>query len=80
MQYLLNKPHTTPSNAKHSKTLALELYDKCEGAAKLPFDNLSATRDLVLPGKGIEILRLLANKFGFISQGVTTNWKCKQWC
>jgi hypothetical protein len=67
MAYLLTEASTTTANAKHSRKLALELFDKVEGAAKLPFSSLEAQKDLLMQGRGIEMLRILAAKFGSLS-------------
>ena len=61
--YLLYETETTPQNQKDSLMLALELYDKVRGSARLPFSSLQAQHDLLLPGKGVEMPRILANKF-----------------
>jgi len=36
--------------------LALELYDKCEGSAKLLFASFEAQSEYLFKGKGIEML------------------------
>lgn len=61
--YLVQEPKTTPANDKDSLMLALELYDKCEGAAKFIFASFEAQKERLCQGKGIEMHQLLMDRF-----------------
>lgn len=69
--YLVQEIKTTAANADDSLMLAVELYDKCEGSAKLLFASMEAQSEYLFQGKGIEILQLLIDRFGCISVETT---------
>jgi hypothetical protein len=63
MSYILSDSATNSTNAKHSKELCLELYDKLIGPALQLFKSL-ATQDYYMEGGcGIEMVHLLAATF-----------------
>ncbi len=63
MSYLLSEPATNSVNAKHSKELCLELYDKLTGASLQLFKSLAAQDYYMEGGRGIEMIHLLAATF-----------------
>jgi hypothetical protein len=63
MSYLLSDPATNSSNAKHSKELCLELYDKLTGPSLQLFKSLAAQDYYMEGGRGIEMIHLLAAMF-----------------
>jgi hypothetical protein len=58
MSYILSDSATNSTNAKHSKELCLELYDKLTGPALQLFKSLAAQDYYMEGGHGIEILIL----------------------
>jgi hypothetical protein len=71
--HLLYDSCTTPENAAACSLLAVELFNKCKGSDKLVFASLKARKGLVFKGKGIEMLQLLCNHFGLISDDGARN-------
>jgi hypothetical protein len=63
MSYLLSELATNPSNAKQSKELCLELYDKLTGPSLQLFKSLAAQDYYMEGGRGIEMIHLLAATF-----------------
>ena len=63
LAYLLQEPCTTPANADDSMVLALEIFDKIRGAAITTFDNLDFEGKFFHSSWGIDMLKVLANKF-----------------
>jgi hypothetical protein len=63
MSYILSDSATNSTNAKHSKELCLELYDKLTGPALQLFKSLAAQDYYMEGGRGIEMVHLLAATF-----------------
>jgi hypothetical protein len=63
MSYFLSDLETNSSNAKHSKELYLELYEKLTGPALQLFKALAAQDYYMEAGRGIEMVHLLVATF-----------------
>jgi hypothetical protein len=69
MDYLLSAQTTNAANSKHSKELMMELYKKLQGGALVLFSSLHAQQFYLGGGRGIEMIRALADKFNPLDAG-----------
>ena len=67
----MNETATNSANAEASYMLACELFNVLFGAAKIPFASMEAQRHDIFRGLSIEMLQVLAEKFGCMSMEMT---------